>query len=420
MAHNRIYPFLLLSLFVLLTDSFVFAQERDINKVVPYLKGNKWGLVFPDGLEFYPPVFDSIILQNVYSMYSVFKQDEDKKVQRGLVKKKGIWFFLTDQKKLLPVDKATQNKLFQPKGKINSQIDLKEISESNMTSGEISEYRLRQLLGTKRTKTLITAKNGNSFEIIDSSSKIFFYKDGLYMPGLDADKFYASRDADEKYRYVIIERNGKQALVDANTLQITIPFEYNYINDYHLEGDWKIVRKNNFWGIVDSKNKEIIPIKFQLVFANYYSRQNDTLPIIVKSGDKFFFIRYQDVESQKKYDSLKFFEFNFNVTPSAPLYLVANDDKKGLVNHKDDLILPIKYDSIFTSGNRDLILLGISKKMGFYNLSTGFLKEPKYDEVLKIYRIGNINKGSNFYLMRVRQDNKVFFIDLNGNEFLYR
>jgi hypothetical protein len=414
--------FLLLSLLILLNNSFVFAQERDINKLVPYLKGNKWGLLYPDGLEFYPPVFDSIVLQNLYSMYSVFKRDEGKEVQRALVKKKGIWFFLSEQKKLLPLDRMSQNKLFHPKAQINRKNNFKVISQPNIP-GEISEDRLWQLLGTKRTNTLIIAKNGNSFEIIDSSSKISFHKEGLYMPELDADKFYASRDSDEKYRYVIIERKGKQALVDANTLQITIPFDYSYINDYHLEDDWKIVKKNNSWGVVDSKNKEIIPIKFQLVLVNYYSRQNDSLPIIVKFFDKFFFIRYQNfepIESETKYGFLSFFKFNLNSKPSIPLYLASNGGKKGLVNHNDEVVIPMQYDSIFATSNTDLVLLNCSKKMGFYNLSTGFIKEPVYDEILELYRVGNIYKGSDFYIMRVRRNNKTFFIDLNGNEFLYR
>lgn len=416
------YRNLILLLFCVLLSVFLpcllFSQQPDINKVVPCRKGNKWGLVYPDGTVFYPAVLDSVRLQNRYIMYSAFSQEEYDANQTAIVKKSGKWWLLNSKGKLLPPDPATLA-LIRPSATAAPKADasIREIIPGDV---QLSDESLKRILSQKRTRIPMTAKNGSRFELLDSAGEVQVLQNGLPVPGLKGDQFYASRDGDGTYRYFILERKGKQAVVDANSLAYKTAFEYDYVSDFFFEADWKLVRKGENWGVVDGQYNIRIPIRFQLIYGQYGLNPADSLPAIVKEKNQFRLYWYASGDAPAAggvYDSLRLLK-NHPDRNRYAIYQGWRDGKTGLIDYRDSILLDFQYDSIAYSDATSLLLVKRGRKYGFYNILTGYRREPEFDSIMAVYRYGNINKGSRFYILQVRKGRNWYFTDMNGKVYL--
>lgn len=411
---------IVLILFIGLHPVSVYSQQQDINKLVPCRKGNKWGLVYPDGTVFYPPVLDSVFLQNRYIIYSAFSQEEYDERQSALVKQGGKWWLLNSKGKLMPPDEAAKALIrpFKP-APPKPETRIQEVVPGDI---QLSEETLRRVLSQKRTHIPMTAKNGNRFELLDSASKVQVFQNGLPVPGLEGDRYLASRDGDGTYRNFILVKNGKQALVDANKLEYLTGFDYDYINDFFIEHDWKLVRKGDNWGVIDSHNNVRIPISFQLIYGQYALNPADSLPVIVKQHDQFRLYWYAPGIAPAAggvYDSLSLL-MKHPERKSYPIYKAWRGGKTGLIDFRDSILLSFRYDSILYTDASHLLLLKQGRKTGFYNVITGYLREPEYDAITAVYRYGNILKGTHFYILQVRKSRQWYFVDMNGREYICR
>ena len=412
--HICIFIYICISLFPV----HLFSQQRDINKVVPCRKGNKWGLVYPDGPVFYPAVLDSVRLQNRYIMYSAFSQEENDANQTAIVKKGGKWWLLNSKGKLLPPDQATLA-LIRPSTIAAPKADasIREIIPGDV---QLSDESLKRILSQKRTRIPMTAKNGTRFELLDSAGEVQVLRNGMPVSGLTGDQFYSSRDGDGTYRYFILVRKGKQAVVDANSLVYKTAFEYDYISDFFLEADWKLVRKGDSWGVLDEQYNIRIPIRFQIIYGHYGLNPADSLPTIVKENNQFRLYWYASGDAPAAggvYDSLRLL-MKHPERNRCPIYQGWRNGKTGLVDYRDSILLEFKYDSIAYTDASSILLVKKGRKYGFYNILTGYRREPEFESIMAVYRYGNINKGSRFYILQVRNGRDWYFTDMNGKVYL--
>lgn len=403
----------------------LYSQEKkDIYQLVPFKKANKWGLVFPDGQQFYPPEFDTIYLQNRSGMYSVFGKDKDK--ERAVVEKAGKVMWLSPEKKLTTIsnvqriikrEEKVEKKLAEKKGirAAEEKIELMAVSvyENKPEPVEIPKQpEIKMLKG----------KNGSSLEIRQTANGYSFYRDNIHYPALDAEKYYTRDCYNGKCLFIILTKGGLQALMDPESLQILIPYRYNNVDYFGNKDEWKTIKKDGMYGVADITGKELVPPKYQMVYGTVVSFEADGhLPIVVKNNDRHFFLHYRPSglsESEVSYDYLYFLRYNFSTKPETPLFVAIADGKNGIVTDKDSVVVPVQYDSISYPCDRDILLIYKNKKIGFCNIVTKFIKEPVYDEIIGCYRLGNIDRGSDYYILLVRKGEKYFYIDRFGKEFI--
>src|SRR4051812_12298244 len=76
---------------LLLSGLSVFAQKESLDDLVPFRKGNKWGIVHHDGKEFYKPVFDTVIPFKSDVNFQLFSTQDVGKVVEVIMKGKRMW-----------------------------------------------------------------------------------------------------------------------------------------------------------------------------------------------------------------------------------------------------------------------------------------------------------------------------------------
>lgn len=138
-----------------------------------------------------------------------------------------------------------------------------------------------------------------------------------------------------------IVRIGEMYGAINNEGKITIPLEYPILIDLSIWGPTMLMAvKNNRFGVVDKANKTIVPFEFDLAQAMF------GMIIVTKNGKKGLYNHKGELVIPIKYDDI--------VQPSdkSQMYSVCNAGKWGVINKKEEIIIPIEYDgvSLISSG----------------------------------------------------------------------
>ena len=141
----------------------------------------------------------------------------------------------------------------------------------------------------------------------------------------------------------ITQRNGRWGVTDYND-EVILPFEYEKIT---YENSTYVVKKNEKWGVVANSKNIIIPVVYDSIFADggYY--------ITIKGG---LYGIFNHIPNQ--YYHLYFINDNCIVA------LNERGDKVGIINIKNELVIPFEYESISTHGEE----LMAAKKNGKWGL----------------------------------------------------
>ena len=126
----------------------------------------------------------------------------------------------------------------------------------------------------------------------------------------------------------------KYGVMDYNGNVIVEP-KYDRLEKFH-EG-LAAAEKDGKWGCIDKEGREVIPFKFEdeIWFENGFSiikGIDGRYGYINKKGEEFY------IKNSEKYDEL--------YKNSDDLYTVKRNGKKGVINKKGKVIVPIKYDDV--------------------------------------------------------------------------
>ncbi|MEB8345782.1 WG repeat-containing protein [Flavobacteriaceae bacterium KMM 6898] len=275
----------------------------------------------------------------------------------------------------------------------------------------------------------------------------FFSCEGKQLTEFEFDQITESPYSESSYTYFesglcLIEKNGKLGYINSD-FQTVIPFgkykaseafdlskravvktkgKYGLINtmdefilepkfqsiDYfkYPSGRYKVQYANNY-GIIDSTGREILPTRYLEITPNYF--QIDTLRkgilILKKNNGNSSVTDYNgQVLIPEKYDDIGMFEVENNFSYS----IVKKNGKYGLINHLDEISLPIENDLIEKRRWFDYLIVEKDGSQSLYTKDGKEIISKKYEEIDPCY----YNYNERFIVKR----NGLFgVIDINEN-----
>ena len=164
--------------------------------------------------------------------------------------------------------------------------------------------------------------------------------------------------------YLLVRKNKKYGVIDYNNNTL-IPCKYE--NEIYKMGNYYIVSQNNKKGIISINNEIIYDIKYDEILYCYdnciWAKENNIWKIVYLNG-KEIILNYDDCQ----FPCNNFYLLIQNVKLSEYI-CVSKNGKWGLVDYKNNQVLPIKFDQIFQYINNDLIEVTYKNRDGLYNFN---------------------------------------------------
>lgn len=196
-----------------------------------------------------------------------------------------------------------------------------------------------------------------------------------------------------------IVRIGEMYGAINNEGKITIPLEYPILIDLSIWGPTMLMAvKNNRFGVVDKANKIIVPFEFDLVQAMF------GMIIVTKNGKKGLYNHKGDLVIPIKYDDIA------QPSDKSQTYSVCIAGRWGVINKKEEIIIPIEYDGVSLISSGYMYLVCKVGKWGIINKKGENITPFIYDSIDK--------DGFGFACGRlpVCRNGKWGFINRNGHE----
>jgi len=171
-----------------------------------------------------------------------------------------------------------------------------------------------------------------------------------------------------EYDYILIEydnficcKENKWGVID-DKLKVLIDFQYDSIS---MVKDYFEVKKNEFVGLFSLKGLEIIPVNFDEIIVS-----NNNYFIINQNGK----VGVYDINSDlipNEYDEIK---------PANSGFLARIEDKWGLLDDKNSILIEFKYKSLSDSDDKGFFIAKENNKFGYLNLNGDWLIRPLFDK----------------------------------------
>lgn len=301
-------------------------------------------------------------------------------------------------------------------------ITRKEYGFIDKTGKEVIPARYYQVNYFYNGTTIV--KDYAGYKLIDTENNIIYslpykniisYKDGRAIIKHEENKYGIIDKKEEKYS--IIDKNGH------------VLNDLPYSELYKIKENIFVVRYEDKYGIIDIKGNIILPIEYKKIHFyskkykihqvdwiryhyEYFLKQN---PIIIEAinYDDFNHNDKSNIDLDKKFiliDEIGEFTLLDNYHD---IYILKNDfiivkkDKKtGIINKKNQIILPIEYDYIpILHTNNNLMEIRKNWKSGVMNNMGQIILPVEYDYI-------SINNDN---LINASKDGKTMYFDKYGN-----
>lgn len=232
---------------------------------------------------------------------------------------------------------------------------------------------------------------------------------------------------------LVYSENEKYGLVDYSGKKLTEPI-YDEITSLANKPGFIQVKKDDLYGVLDSKGKIIINIKYNSVKGDGYCSQVDeyakTGYIISEKTDTgiiYGYINYKGkVLIEPKYESItRALEYD-----KEDIYLIVMENgKKGVIRNKKVLIKP-KYQAINYYNVSKIFIVNRNQKYGFYDANGDQILNAEYesytvagnyisvskDDNMRLYDLHGNLVNTNTYKSIIETGNSSYFIaqDENG------
>ena len=234
---------------------------------------------------------------------------------------------------------------------------------------------------------LISNKDGYTIESVtvnlEQYSKIGEFEDKLAIVQKDGKYGFIN----EEYKEVVpciydeigpfihgisIVRIGEKNGAINNEGKITIPLEYSTLLDISLFGPTLLMAvKNNRFGVIDKTNKIIVPFDFDLVQAMF------GVITVTKNGKKGLYNHKGELVIPIKYDDIA------RPSDKSQTYSVCMAGKWGVVNKNEEIIIPIEYDGLNQISSGYMYSVCLAGKRGVINKKGEIITPLIYDEIDK-------------------------------------
>lgn len=192
-----------------------------------------------------------------------------------------------------------------------------------------------------------------------------------------------------------IQKDGIISIIDSNN-KLILSAKEKYDNSFEINSNHTMkVQNGEYYGVIDSKGKEIIPIEYQSISTSQTGisivKKDNKYGLIDQEGKIIIPLKYEQINTFQDYG-----------------YKVKIGDKYGLVDQNDKEILPIVYDSFFIAGP---YYYGVVKdnKYGIIDHNGNIMIPFEYDHI-------ESEESQDFYI--ATKNHKVGVIDISGKEMI--
>lgn len=179
----------------------------------------------------------------------------------------------------------------------------------------------------------------------------------------------------KKERFILWTKKSMFGLADSDG-KIIIPIKYKELSSIEKDSFYITKNQNNLNGVYDLNGKNLIPeeYKFYTVDNNRIFATKDNKPQIMDILNSKNTV-YLDKKSE-------FIETVRHYSMDESLYqIVKKENKFGLIDSKNEIIIPFIYDEIKSSQNWRYFIIKQKNKIGLINVSGAVIKEPVYDNI---------------------------------------
>lgn len=415
--------FLLLFYFV---SSFAFAQKETYEDIIPYRKGNMWGLVYHRGATFYPAVLEGVVT-NEYEGTIYFSDPETEK-PCFLVKKGGKKYKLTTDKKLKPLAKnEVDREFFAPRVVMPDDEVPPETEQTIAEPVNKTEPRLVKKMQPYPNDTALIRiyRQNNSLR--------FFYK-GQWISKLECNNIIDDiRNRSDKWD-LILQKDDKLGVADLQPPAMVLPFAYDGVQ-YLFPGDFFILSTADKVGVFNLSNK-----KWAI------EQEQRAIWFLGKDGNGYYYFNVTGPDKTARLIRLDYLtdkpsvladSINGMLHPMLHTYtedrgrytcfVIRKNNKWGLVDENGRMELPANYDEIkltWAGIGADesvrLLLLQQGKQTGWMDLFTHTVVAPRYTLEGIVYPLAKEVKNQRVLVFKVNRNGTSFYVDNYGKEFYSR
>lgn len=195
-------------------------------------------------------------------------------------------------------------------------------------------------------------------------------------------------------RFIVLKNKSLFGLYDING-NIIIPIKYKQV--YSIENDNFYITKNvkDLNGVYDYNGHNIIPevYKFHTVDKNkiFATKADESYVIDIYNSENNIILK-ENIELIKT--------VRHYTTDEELFQIIKMENKFGLINSKNEIIIPIIYDDLKSSQNWRYFIIKKNNKIGLINVNGTVVKEPIYDSIdlRKEYLVLKVkNKNNEIY-----------------------
>ena len=158
--------------------------------------------------------------------------------------------------------------------------------------------------------------------------------------------------------------------------KLIIPIQYKRISSTENDNFYITENENNLNGVYDYNGKNIVPeeFKFYTVYKNriFATKDNKARIIDLQNSEKSIILD----EKIELIETVKHYSMGEDL-----FQIIKKGNKYGIINSKNETIIPIVYDEIKSSQNWRYFIIKQHNKIGLINVNGTVTKEPIYNSI---------------------------------------
>ncbi|RDI56837.1 WG repeat-containing protein [Flavobacterium glaciei] len=176
-------------------------------------------------------------------------------------------------------------------------------------------------------------------------------------------------------RFILWKNNSTDGLCDANG-KIIIPVKYKNVSSTENDDFYITENENNLNGIYDYNGKNIILEEYKFFAVDGYkifATKHNKAQIIDLQNSK------NNIDLDEKIELIE--TLRHHAMGENIFQIIKKGNKFGIINSKNETIIPIIYDEIKSSQNWRYFIIKQNNKIGLINVNGTLTKEPIYDSI---------------------------------------
>lgn len=177
-----------------------------------------------------------------------------------------------------------------------------------------------------------------------------------------------------KQRFILWTNKSLFGLSDVNG-EILIPIKYRQVSSLENHTFYVTENQSNINGVYDYSGKNIIPELYK-----FYTIDGEK--IFATKNNKPQILNLLNAKDTVDLGDIKLIETVKHYSISEEMFqIIKKNEKYGLINSKNETIIPLQYDDIKSSENWRFFIVKSNNKIGIVNINGTIAKKPIYDSI---------------------------------------